>query len=76
MWSGVNLFSEIVGLTFVQLSKFTLLIDQVKTSIEKWFYFLNNGGTWNFEKIIGNDANMFGNDANFKRTYKELDREH
>jgi hypothetical protein len=52
------------------------LIDQVKTLIEKWCYFLKHGSTWNFERMIDDNTNVFGNDAIFKSAYGELDRDY
>jgi hypothetical protein len=54
--------------THVHLSNFTLSIDQVKTTTEKWCYILNHA----------NEANQldlepwFADDEIFKRTYEEL----
>ena len=70
-----NPFDEFHGLTIVELLNFTLLIDQVKTPSEKWCYFLRHGSTCNFEKMIDDDANVFGNDAIFRRAYEELHQE-
>ena len=70
-----NPFDVCFGLTIVELSNFTLLIDQVKTPTEKWCYFLRHGSTRNFEKMIDDDANVFGNDAIFRRAYEELHQE-
>jgi hypothetical protein len=55
--------------TFVQLPNFTLSIDQVKTTTEKWCYFLNHATEANQLDL----EKLFADDEMFKRAYEELD---
>ena len=55
----------------MQLSNFTLSMDQVKTPREKWCYFLKHGNEYDHD-----DENMIGDDAIFKRAYEELNQDH
>jgi hypothetical protein len=66
-WKG-KFFRLPTGI-FVQLPNFTLSIDQVKTTTEKWCYFLNHANKANQLDL----ENLFADDDIFKRAYEELD---
>ena len=62
-----------IGITLVQLSNFTLSMDQVKTPTEKWCYFLKHGSIVVSQHDL---EKMIGDDAIFKRAYEELHQNH
>jgi hypothetical protein len=55
--------------TYVQLSNFKLSIDQLKTTTEKWCYFLNHATEANQLDL----EKLFADDEIFRRAYEELD---
>ena len=65
------MFFNALSETFVQLPNFKLSIDQVKTTIEKWCYFLNHASEANQDDL----EIMFGDDKIFKRAYEELNQD-
>ena len=57
----------------MQLSNFTLSMEQVKTPIEKWCYFLKHGTETHCNSDNQHDLKkMIGDDAIFKRAYEEF----
>ena len=69
--TGECCFNQI-SLTFVELPRFKLSIDQVKTATEKWYYFLNHASEFNQDDL----EKMISDDPIFKRAYEELHQDH
>lgn len=55
--------------TFLELGKFNVPIDQLKTMIEKWAYFFKHANETNQEDL----AKIIGSDLIIKKAYEELD---
>jgi hypothetical protein len=61
-----------LGTTIAVLPHFTLSKEQVKTSREKWGYFLNHGHPGNQHDL----EDVIGDDDIFKHAYEELSMDH